>query len=65
MARRPALEWCPPGHGDVYVSLASRACSTALRDEGVDWAFISNADNLGALPTRASRRGPRRRARRS
>ncbi len=24
----PALEWCPPGHGDVYGALAARGCST-------------------------------------
>ena len=43
-----SLEWCPAGHGDVYVSLAESGMLAALRDEGVDWAFISNADNLGA-----------------
>jgi UTP--glucose-1-phosphate uridylyltransferase len=45
----PALEWCPPGHGDVYVSLAASNTLRALLDEGIAWAFISNSDNLGAV----------------
>jgi UTP--glucose-1-phosphate uridylyltransferase len=44
----PALEWCPPGHGDVYVSLAASGTLTTLLDAGIRWAFISNSDNLGA-----------------
>jgi UTP--glucose-1-phosphate uridylyltransferase len=44
----PALEWCPPGHGDLYVSLADSGMLAALRAAGCDWAFVSNADNLGA-----------------
>jgi UTP--glucose-1-phosphate uridylyltransferase len=44
----PALEWCPPGHGDVYVSLASSGMLDTLLDDGIAWAFISNSDNLGA-----------------
>ncbi len=46
----PALEWCPPGHGDVYVSLAASGTLDALLDEGIAYAFISNSDNLGAVP---------------
>jgi UTP--glucose-1-phosphate uridylyltransferase len=44
----PALEWCPPGHGDLYVSLAASGMLSALRAAGYDWAFVSNSDNLGA-----------------
>jgi len=44
----PDLEWCPPGHGDVYVSLASSGVLQALRDKGFRYAFLSNSDNLGA-----------------
>jgi UTP--glucose-1-phosphate uridylyltransferase len=44
----PELEWCPPGHGDLYVSLAGSGMLAALREAGCDWAFISNSDNLGA-----------------
>ena len=44
----PSLEWCPAGHGDVYVSLVASGMLDTLRGEGIDWAFVSNADNLGA-----------------
>jgi UTP--glucose-1-phosphate uridylyltransferase len=46
----PSLEWCPPGHGDVYVSLAGSGMLDALLGEGIAYAFISNSDNLGATP---------------
>lgn len=42
------LEWCPPGHGDLYPSLESSGCLDALLAEGVRYAFVSNSDNLGA-----------------
>jgi UTP--glucose-1-phosphate uridylyltransferase len=44
----PALEWCPPGHGDVYTSLESSGMLDTLLDAGYRWAFVSNVDNLGA-----------------
>jgi len=44
----PSLEWCPPGHGDVYSSLRSSGMLDALLDHGFRYAMISNADNLGA-----------------
>jgi UTP--glucose-1-phosphate uridylyltransferase len=44
----PALEWCPPGHGDLYVSLHASGMLARLLDAGIDWAFVSNSDNLGA-----------------
>lgn len=44
----PALEWCPPGHGDVYVSLAAAGLIDRMREAGIRYVFISNADNLGA-----------------
>lgn len=44
----PGLEWCPPGHGDVYVSLAASGLLDQMRAAGIRYAFISNADNLGA-----------------
>ncbi|MBK9476840.1 MAG: UTP--glucose-1-phosphate uridylyltransferase [Tetrasphaera sp.] len=44
----PELEWCPPGHGDVYVSLLASGILEALRDRGYRYLFLSNADNLGA-----------------
>lgn len=44
----PDLEWCPPGHGDIYVSLVTSGVLDALLERGVRYAFISNSDNLGA-----------------
>ncbi len=44
----PELEWCPPGHGDVYVSLAASGLLRQMREAGIRYAFISNSDNLGA-----------------
>ena len=48
--QNPQLEWCPPGHGDLYTALAASGTLDALLDAGVRWCFVSNADNLGALP---------------
>lgn len=45
----PDLEWCPPGHGDLYTALAATGTLDALLDAGLRWAFVSNSDNLGAL----------------
>ncbi len=44
----PSLEWCPPGHGDVYLALQSSGLLAALRAKGVRYVFLSNGDNLGA-----------------
>ena len=44
----PELEWCPPGHGDVYIALQSSGLLDMLRDRGVRYLFMSNGDNLGA-----------------
>ena len=44
----PDLEWAPPGHGDLYPALAASGMLTRLLDQGYRWAFVSNADNLGA-----------------
>ena len=44
----PELEWCPPGHGDVYLSLSTTGLLKALLDKGFRYVFLSNADNLGA-----------------
>jgi UTP--glucose-1-phosphate uridylyltransferase len=44
----PGLEWCPPGHGDLYVSLHASGMLDTLLQAGIDWAFVSNSDNLGA-----------------
>lgn len=44
----PDLEWCPPGHGDIYTALLTSGLLEALLAHGYAYAFVSNADNLGA-----------------
>jgi UTP--glucose-1-phosphate uridylyltransferase len=46
--RAPALEWNPPGHGDVYGALARSGMLGTLLERGFRYAMISNSDNLGA-----------------
>jgi len=45
-----SLEWCPPGHGDLYTSLDATGILDRLLDSGYRYATVSNADNLGAAP---------------
>jgi UTP--glucose-1-phosphate uridylyltransferase len=45
----PDLEWCPPGHGDVYTALQTSGTLEELLDKGYEYAFLSNSDNLGAV----------------
>jgi UTP--glucose-1-phosphate uridylyltransferase len=45
----PALEWAPPGHGDVYTSLAGSGMLAELLRRGYRYLFLSNSDNLGAV----------------
>jgi len=44
----PDLEWCPPGHGEVYIALATSGMLDSLIANGYEYLFISNVDNLGA-----------------
>ena len=46
----PSLEWCPPGHGDIYTALDASGLLRQLLDQGYRYLFVSNADNLGARP---------------
>jgi UTP--glucose-1-phosphate uridylyltransferase len=48
--RDPDLEWCPPGHGDLYTALRGTGLLQTLIDQGYERAFVSNSDNLGAVP---------------
>ena len=49
----PELEWCPPGHGDLYPAMVGSGWLDKLLAAGVKYAFVSNSDNLGAqLDTR-------------
>lgn len=47
--KNPVLEWCPPGHGDVYLSLHQSGMLRKMLDLGLRWLFMSNIDNLGAV----------------
>ena len=46
----PDLEWCPPGHGDLYTALRGTGLLQQLLDGGYRYVFVSNSDNLGAVP---------------
>jgi len=45
----PALEWCPPGHGDLYTALVTSGMLGELLEHGYEHAFVANSDNLGAV----------------
>ena len=47
----PDLEWCPPGHGDIYTALVASGVLDALLERGYTYAMTSNSDNLGASPS--------------
>jgi len=40
--------WYPPGHGDVYESFYNSGVLQTLLENGKEYVFISNIDNLGA-----------------
>jgi UTP--glucose-1-phosphate uridylyltransferase len=42
------LNWNPPGHGDIYAALLSDGLAERLLAMGKRYAFVANADNLGA-----------------
>ena len=44
----PHLEWCPPGHGDLYTALYGSGKLDELLADGIKYMFVSNSDNLGA-----------------
>ena len=46
----PDLEWCPPGHGDLYTALRGTGLLDQLIEAGYRYVFVSNSDNLGAVP---------------
>ncbi|MBF4766648.1 UTP--glucose-1-phosphate uridylyltransferase [Nocardioides agariphilus] len=48
--RNPDLEWCPPGHGDLYTALRGTGLLDRLIEQGYERVFVSNSDNLGATP---------------
>ena len=48
--KEPDLEWCPPGHGDIYTALRGTGLLDRLIEAGYERVFVSNSDNLGAVP---------------
>ena len=48
----PELEWCPPGHGDLFSTIWESGLLDVLEERGFKYLFISNSDNLGARPSR-------------
>ena len=46
----PSMEWCPPGHGDLYTALRGTGLLERLIESGYERVFVSNSDNLGATP---------------
>ena len=48
--KNPDLEWCPPGHGDLYTALRGTGLLDRLIGAGYRYVFVSNSDNLGAVP---------------
>lgn len=40
--------WYPPGHGDFYKSFQNSSLLRRFLDQGREYCFISNIDNLGA-----------------
>jgi UTP--glucose-1-phosphate uridylyltransferase len=48
--KQPDLEWCPPGHGDLYTALRGTGLLERLLELGYERVFVSNSDNLGAVP---------------
>jgi UDP-N-acetylglucosamine pyrophosphorylase len=45
---QPELEWCPPGHGDLYPAFLGSGLLDRLLGRGVRYLFVANSDNLGA-----------------
>lgn len=43
-----ARDWNPPGHGDLYLAIQADGLLDRLLALGCHYAFVSNADNLGA-----------------
>jgi UTP--glucose-1-phosphate uridylyltransferase len=41
--------WNPPGHGDIYLTMAGSGVLDRLLELGYEYLFVSNSDNLGAV----------------
>ena len=40
--------WYPPGHGDIYEAFFNSGLLQKMLDQGKEYVFITNVDNLGA-----------------
>lgn len=49
----PSLEWCPPGHGELYAALLGTGLLDELLAADFRYASVANGDNLGAAPNAA------------
>ncbi|XP_055494811.1 UDP-glucose pyrophosphorylase 2b [Leucoraja erinacea] len=43
-----AEAWYPPGHGDIYASFYNSGLLDIFLEQGKEYMFVSNIDNLGA-----------------
>lgn len=43
-----SFSWYPPGHGDFYDTFRNSGLLKRFIDEGREYCFLSNIDNLGA-----------------
>jgi len=43
------LNWNPPGHGDIYTSMAITGIVDKLIENGYEFLFVSNSDNLNPI----------------
>jgi len=43
-------DWNPPGHGDLHLAIQEDGLLDRLIELGTRYAFVSNSDNLGAVP---------------
>lgn len=48
MTGQNAEGWYPPGHGDIYASFYNSGLLDQLIEQGKEYIFVSNIDNLGA-----------------
>src|SRR3954466_14451735 len=53
----PELEWCPPGHGDIYTALLTSGTLEQMLDAGYEYAFISTPTTSARCSTRGSSPG--------
>jgi UTP--glucose-1-phosphate uridylyltransferase len=48
-AKDEKKEWYPPGHGELYNTLTRMGLLDQLLNDGKEYLFVSDSDNLGAM----------------